>query len=138
MEINIKDYDEQQMKQLAATYTAEKILSIAEYAHSYVACIGDLIVGCGSIANYWGKQDESILLTFFVLPEYHGQGIGRAMICTLEQDEFFLKAKRIEVPASITASVFYEKMGYAYKSGTKALDEEGLYRMEKAQSGQTS
>ena len=44
--------------------------------------------------SFWGKQDESILLTIFVLPELHGKGIGRAMIETLEHDEYFLRAKR--------------------------------------------
>lgn len=52
-------------------------------------------------------------------------------IQTLEQDELFLRAKRIEIPASITACGFYEKMGYQYKNNIKQLDDEGNYRMEK-------
>jgi len=35
--------------------------------------------------------------------------IGRKIIETLEKDEYFLRAKRIEVPASITAVPFYKK-----------------------------
>jgi len=53
------------------------------------------------------------------------------VIQTLEQDEFFLRAKRIEIPASVTAATFYEKMGYRYKNGVAQPDEEGLVRMEK-------
>jgi len=49
----------------------------------------------------------------------------------LEKDEYFLRAKRIEVPASITAVPFYKKMGYDYKNGVAEPDEEGLVRMEK-------
>ena len=89
------------------------------------------IVGCGAIGPYWGKEDESSLFTIFVLPEYQGQGIGRKIIETLEQDEFFLRAKRVEIPASITACEFYRKMGYDYKNGIAVVDEEGLYRLEK-------
>lgn len=50
---------------------------------------------------------------------------------TLEKDEFFLRAKRVEIPASITATPFYLKMGYNYKNGITLPDEEGLLRLEK-------
>ena len=89
------------------------------------------IVGCGAIAGYWGSKTESILLTIFVLPEYQGKGIGKLIIRTLEQDEFFLRAERIEIPASITAVDFYRKMGYDYKNGIAEIDDEQVYRLEK-------
>ena len=50
--------------------------------------------------------DEVSSLIIFVLSEYQGKGIGRKIIETLEQDEFFLRAKRIEIPSSITACEF--------------------------------
>ena len=50
---------------------------------------------------------------------------------TLEQDEFALRARRIEIPASITGLPFYQKMGYSFKDGTNEVDEERLYRLEK-------
>lgn len=62
---------------------------------------------------------------------YHGKGIGRSIIETLEKDEYFLRAKRIEIPASITALKFYQKMGYTFKNGMNQVDEEQLYRLEK-------
>ena len=91
----------------------------------------EVIIGCGAIGFYWGKEDESSLFTIFVLPEYQGKGVGRKIIETLEQDEYFLRAKRIEIPASITACTFYQKMGYNYKNGIAEIDEEELYRLEK-------
>ena len=97
----------------------------------YVVCDKERIVGCGAIGGYWGSTTESILLTIFVLPEYQGKGIGKLIIHTLEHDEFFLRAKRIEIPASITAVEFYRKMGYNYKNGIAELDDEQLYRLEK-------
>ena len=48
-----------------------------------------------------------------------------------ENDEFFLRAKRIEIPASITGVPFYLKMGYHFKDGISEPDEEHLIRMEK-------
>lgn len=50
---------------------------------------------------------------------------------TLESDEYFLRSKRVEIPASITALTFYQKMGYDFKNGVNEVDEEGLYRLEK-------
>ena len=60
LEVNIKDYDAEKMYQLANIYNYEKVLAIASYAHMYVACLNDTIVGCGAISSYWGKEDESI------------------------------------------------------------------------------
>jgi len=131
LEVNIKDYSKREMEELSKIYNSDKILQISDYAHMYVACIDKKIVGCGAISSFWGKQDESILLTIFVLPELHGNGIGRKIIETLESDEYFLRAKRIEIPASITACDFYKKMGYIHKEDLEELDDEGHYRLEK-------
>jgi len=131
IEVNSKDYPLEEMREKARVFSAEKIKERAINGHMYVVCEGNIIVGTGTISDFWGSTTESILLTIFVLPEYHGKGIGRKIIETLEGDELFLRAERTEVCASITASGFYEKCGYKYKDGIKILDEEGHYRMEK-------
>ena len=69
-------------------------------------------------------------LTIYILPEFIGQGVGTAIIQALEQDEYFLRANRIEIPSSVTAVKFYEKMGYAPKNGI-VPDAEGIIPMEK-------
>jgi len=128
---NSKDYSPEYINDNIASHSADILMERAKTGHMYVVCDKKRIVGCGSIAGYWGSTTESILLTIFVLPEYQGQGIGRQIIATLEQDEFFLRASRIEIPASITAVEFYRKMGYDYKNGIAELDEEQIYRLEK-------
>lgn len=128
---NTKDYPVDLMEQLIETESPEHVLERASWTHFYVAEEQDIIIGCGAIGPYWGKEDESSLFTIFVLPEYQGKGIGRAIIDTLEKDEFFLRAKRIEIPASITGVPFYLKMGYNYKNGITEPDEEHLIRLEK-------
>ena len=128
---NSKDYSGEYMENTIASLSAETLRERAKDAHMYVACDGSRIIGCGAIAGYWGSITESILLTIFVLPEYQGKGVGKRIIQTLEQDEFFLRAKRIEIPASITAVEFYKKMGYNYKNGIAEMDDEQLYRLEK-------
>lgn len=131
LEVNIKDYPVSEMDTLSNIYNSQKVIDIANYAHMYVAYKDNTIVGCGSISSYWGKEDESILLTIFVLPELHGKGIGRKIVEALENDEYFLRAKRIEIPASITGCEFYRKMGYNFKNRVAELDDENHYRLEK-------
>lgn len=130
-EVNSKDYGVEKMEWLIAHRDVEWFKGVANNSHVYVFCVEEKIVGVGCIAGYWGSLTESILLTIFVLPELHGQGLGSYIIDTLERDEYFLRANRIEIPASITAVEFYRKKGYDYKNGLKELDEEGHYRLEK-------
>ena len=128
---NSKDYSEEAIKTLEKQLQPSHILERAGWTHFYVVEENDTIIGCGAIGPYWGSETESSLFTIFVLPEYQGKGIGRKIIEALEQDEYFLKAKRVEIPASITAVNFYRKMGYEYKNGIDHPDEEQLYRLEK-------
>ena len=128
---NIKDYSSEYIENQIKAHQPQNILERASWTHFYVVCDGEKIVGSGAIGPYWGKTDESCLFTIFVLPEYQGNGIGRKIIQTLEQDEYFLRAKRVEIPASITATPFYRKMGYDYKNGISEPDSEGLVRLEK-------
>ncbi len=128
---NSKDYSSEYIEATISSHSAEVLCARANEGHMYVACDSSKIIGCGAIAGYWGSTNESILLTIFVLPDYQGKGVGKQIIETLEQDEYFLRAKRIEIPASITAVNFYKKMGYDYKNGIAGMDEEQLYRLEK-------
>ena len=128
---NSKDYSEEWINALEKRAQLSDILERAGWTHFYVVEENDTIVGCGAIGPYWGSETESSLFNIFVLPEYQGKGIGRKIVETLEQDEYFLRAKRVEVPASITAVNFYRKLGYDYKNGVDRPDEEQIYRLEK-------
>ena len=131
---NVRDYPAELMEELVKTQRPEDVLQKASWTHFYVAEEVGRIIGCGAIGPYWGKEDESSLFSFFVHPDEQGKGIGRAIMETLEQDEYALRAKRIERPASITGLPFYLKMGYTYKDGRDTIDEEQLYRLEKFRS----
>ena len=128
---NIRDYSPEFIEQEVNVLTPDYIVWRASWTHFYVVCEGESIIGCGAIGPYWGSETESSLFTIFVLPEHQGRGIGRKIVETLERDEYALRAKRIEIPASITACAFYRKLGYDYKNGVNQVDDEGLYRQEK-------
>lgn len=130
-EVNSRDYSPEYIEDNVASHTAEVIRNRAAWMHLYVVEDAGAVIGCGGIGPYWGRTDESSLFTIFVLPECQGRGIGRKIIETLERDEFFLRARRIEIPASITAAPFYRHMGYDYKNGVTEPDDEQLLRLEK-------
>lgn len=128
---NTRDYAPELMEELIKTQTPEHVLERASWTHFYVAEEDGQIIGCGAIGPYWGKQDESSLFSIFVRPDRQGKGIGKAIVEALEKDEFALRARRIEIPASITGLPFYRKLGYGFKNDDNRLDEEQLYRLEK-------
>lgn len=128
---NSRDYSPEHIENDVAQFTPEKVIQRASWTHFYVFRDGERIVGCGAIGPYWGSETESSLFNIFVLPEYQGRGVGRKIVETLEADEYAIRAKRIEVPASITGCAFYRRMGYDYKNGMAVLDDEQLYRLEK-------
>ena len=128
---NSKDYPTEYIEANVLSHSADVLIERAKHAHMYVVCDGIKIIGCGAITGYWGSKTESILLTIFVLPEYQKKGVGKKIIETLEKDEYFLRAQRVEIPASITACEFYKRFGYAYKNNITTPDEEGCIRLEK-------
>ena len=128
---NSKDYSQEYIEKDVKAFSPQGVIVRAGWTHFYVVCYGAVIVGCGAIGPYWDKEDESSLFNIFVLPEHQGKGIGRKIIETLEQDEYFLRAKRIEIPSSVTACDFYRKLGYTYKNGIDVIDDEQLFRLEK-------
>ena len=128
---NSKDYPEQFIEDNIASHSADELIKASKERHMYVICDEDCIIGTGGIAGYWGSLTESILLTIFVLPEYQGRELGKKLIETLEKDDYFLRAHRIEIPASLTAVDFYCKMGYDYKNGNSEPEEGLMYRLEK-------
>lgn len=87
------------------------------------------------IGPYWDSLTESSFFTIFIDPEYKGKGLGRKIIETLEEDEYYKRANRVEIPASITAVEFYRHMGWKFKRTEDVLgnivDKEGIYRMER-------
>ncbi|MDI6666611.1 GNAT family N-acetyltransferase [Leuconostoc falkenbergense] len=130
---NIKDYSIEFIEKDLQSLKANDLIERASQFHCYVIENSDdgAIIAVGSIGPFWGSQTESSLFNIFVDPDYQGHGLGRKIIEILETDEYFLRASRIEIPASKTALRFYQKMGYNFKNGIDKVDSEELYRLEK-------
>lgn len=124
-------YPQSEIDAVCESLDAEGVKKRASWTHFYVIKEeNEKIVACGAIGPYWDSETESSLFTIFVDPDYQGKGYGRKIIETLENDEYFLRAKRIEIPASIYAIPFYKKMGYEYKKG-EMIFSDGHFAMEK-------
>jgi GNAT superfamily N-acetyltransferase len=131
-EVNSRDYPAEYVEALVRAHGRKEIAEKARDAHMIVAvCDGGSILGCGAIREDGKSGEECMLHTVFVLPELHGQGIGRRIVQQLESDEFALRAKRLAASASVTAERFYLKIGYTHKGGARTLDDDGCIRLEK-------
>lgn len=132
---NVKDYSEEPIKHLIESHNEELIERRSKKFHVYVLTDEEKIVGVGMIGPYWDSLTESSFFTIFIDPSYKGQGLGRKIIEVLEEDEYYKRAERVEIPASITAVEFYKHMGWKFKRTDDVLgnivDNEGIYRMEK-------
>ena len=131
MEVNIKDYTVEALKEFVDFYNPDEVRHIPERGgHSYVAELEGEIIGCASICPY-ENEGESIIEAFYVRADMEGKGVGRRLLETLEADEMFLNTKRTVVSSSITAHEFYHKFGYNYVGGVPVLEEEDHYWVEK-------
>lgn len=130
--VNINDYGIERVKKMAKDFTVEKLQnSLSKRKKVFVALIDDNVVGTAGIDKSWYSDDEYWILTVFVKPENHGQGIGKKLIKKIEEYATTLPVKKLIIPASITAHEFYYKLGYKYKDGKKELNDEDMYIMEK-------
>lgn len=132
MEINSKDYEIERIQEMCKDFAVDKLKdTLSSRKKVFVALINDEVVGTAGIDKSWYNDDEYWILTVFVRPENHGQSIGKRLIETIEDFAKTLPTKKLVIPASITAHEFYFKLGYRYKNGTKELNDNNIYIMEK-------
>ena len=133
LEVNVKDYGLEFSKKHAEEFTVNKIReNFKNRAKVYVALKNNNVVGTAGLDKSWYNDDgEYWILSVFVKPENHGEGIGKSLIHKVEEYAKEINVKKLVVPASITACGFYHKLGYEYANGKKELNEEQMYIMEK-------
>lgn len=130
--VNSKDYGIEKVKKMAKDFSVENLKNtFSKRKKVFVALIDDKVIGTAGIEKSWYNDDEYWILTVFVKPENHSQGIGRKLIEKIEEFAATLPIKKLIIPASITANGFYYKLGYRYKDGKKELNDEDMYIMEK-------
>lgn len=125
-----KFYPKQSIEYIKESLNKDGVRKRASWTHFYVIEKDNEIIACGAIGPYYDSKTESSLFSIFVDAKNQGLGFGRKIIETLEKDEYFTRAKRIEIPASMSAIPFYRKMGYEHKNGELIYDD-GHFSLEK-------
>lgn len=110
-------YPQRFIENIKNSLDEEGVKKRASWTHFYVIEENEKIVACGAIGPYYGCESESSLFSIFVDSKCQGKGYGRKIIEVLEKDEYFKRASRVEIPASMSAIPFYRKMGYEHKNG---------------------
>jgi len=104
-ESNSRDYALDLLQPLIDYFSPEKVRRLGQERVCLVAEASGQLIGTAAL-------DGAELATFFVLPEYQGQGIGTQLLAAIEAQACALGITRLTVDASLTGAAFYARMGY--------------------------
>jgi GNAT superfamily N-acetyltransferase len=104
-ETNAKDYSEAVIARVKASFSPTVVLDLLRRRTVFVAVVEDSIVGTASL-------EGEVVRTVFILPEYQGRGIGRALMARVELAAITANVAILAVPSSVTAEPFYAKLGF--------------------------
>ncbi len=132
LEVNVKDYGTKKVQEMTEDFTVENLKNtLKNRRKGFVALKNNEVVGTAGLDVSWYNPNEYYILTVFVKPENHGEGIGRLLIKAIEDYAIHSNFKKLVIPASITAHEFYYKLGYRYKDNQRLLNEKNMYLIEK-------
>src|SRR5215207_2696166 len=104
-ESNSRDYPLDQLQPLIDYFSPEKVRRLGQERVCLVAEANGQTIGTAAL-------DGAELATFFVLPEYQGQGIGAQLLTAIEAQARRQGITHITVDSSLTGAAFYARMGY--------------------------
>jgi putative acetyltransferase len=104
-ESNSRDYSLDRLQPLIDYFSPENVRRLGQERVCLVAEADRQLIGTAAL-------DGAELATFFVLPEYQGQGIGTRLLAAIEGQARALGLTRLTVDASITGAAFYAASGY--------------------------
>lgn len=104
-ETNAKDYSQDVIARVAQSFSPAAVRKLLESRTVLVAMKGEDVVGTASL-------DDAVVRTVFVSPAVQGQGIGTRLMAEMERIAFIKNIRLLTVPSSVTAEVFYAKLGF--------------------------
>ena len=102
---NARDYSPDVIAKVAQNFTAEHVERLIATRQVLVATRDQQVLGTASL-------DGHVVRTVFVAPSMQGEGIGRALITTIEQLAREQGIEALLVPSSLTAQGFYRQLGF--------------------------
>lgn len=105
LQVNSKDYPQEIIDRMCAIFTPKHITELSGTRTAVVAVVDNQVIGTASLAG-------DTIYTVFVDPRHHARGYGQCLIAYLEQLAAESGILSLQLPSSITAQGFYEKLGY--------------------------
>jgi GNAT superfamily N-acetyltransferase len=103
---NAKDYTPDIIERIAQNFSPIRIRALLDKRDVVVALLGARVVGTASL-------DGETVRTVFVAPDVQSRGVGRRLMHELEHRARARGITKLSVPSSITAELFYMKLGFA-------------------------
>jgi GNAT superfamily N-acetyltransferase len=103
---NAKDYTPDIIEQIARNFSPIHVRVLLGKRNVVVALLGARVVGTASL-------DGEVVQTVFVAPDVQSRGVGRRLMHELERRARARGITKLSVPSSITAELFYTKLGFA-------------------------
>ncbi|WP_095204838.1 GNAT family N-acetyltransferase [Mesorhizobium carmichaelinearum] len=104
-ESNTRDYGPDIIRRVEPSFSPSAVLKLIGKRTVFVATIADRIVGTASL-------DGEVVRTVFVAPHVQGRGVGRRLMAEVELAAQKNGVKSLTVPSSLTAEVFYSRLGF--------------------------
>lgn len=102
---NSADYAVARLQPLIDYFSPAKVEQINQTRTCLVAEADGVVIATAGL-------EDAELVTFFVLPEWQGRGIGASLLQALEAAARHQGLSELKVDASVTGARFYEQHGY--------------------------
>jgi GNAT superfamily N-acetyltransferase len=102
---NSADYPLERLQPLMDYFSPEKVSQLSYERICLVAEIEERVVGTVAL-------EGAELCTFFIHPDFQGQGIGSQLLAEIERRAIEAGISAIHTDASLTGAPFYERRGY--------------------------
>lgn len=92
----------------------------------WVAYLDEMPIGCACVGNsrYAGYENDLELISIYTLPEYFGIGVGKLLMDEVKKyanENGYLTIGLWVLDKNISATIFYEKMGFFFNNDTMKI-----------------
>lgn len=105
-----RSYPPEEIDDWAGLLSPDSYTAVLQTRVMIVATDGDMVVGFGQLNPDTGEVDA-----IYVLPERQGEGIGRMLLNELEEQARARGIATLELSATLNATEFYRRAGYAQR-----------------------
>lgn len=133
IEVSSKDYPAEEIRILCERHTEEHIRRMSRERTFLVAIDDGLVAGAAAllVRPQGFPPGYGLVTTVFVLPEYHGKGVGRLLMESIESMARESGTEVLALESSITAHGFYRRLGFTDEVCKARKVADDLFYMEK-------